>query len=183
MNWAHAPNPATLSLDYNSAMAALLDFTKLKSGDVVASLGGVSDLLGLANGGSLLSQKLPLLDESLVQILNLANTVSGRVGGVSLGANSTVQQVGQAIASAFSLPSGSVSVTMSGHLLRITFDVAVSASGSQALQVDLDKLVADLPDGNQPRSSCKGYPSWRPGPAGASTIWPVRLCTLRRAWT
>ncbi|MCX5661043.1 MAG: hypothetical protein NTW19_15245, partial [Planctomycetota bacterium] len=153
VNWTNIANPATLGVAYNADAQPLLEFSKVGSADVAAAIQSFATFLGNQQTTGLYGQKLPGLNRTVGQLLDLGALTAqdgldfaGRPAGA-------VQFLAHGVADAFGLPDSSVAVTFSNHLLRVNITTAASDTASQPIALDLALLAALLPTGDPAKAA------------------------------
>jgi hypothetical protein len=97
VTWTDITNPATLSATPNADMQQLLDFRDLNFVDIVQALEATIEYLATLEQFSFLNQKLPLVNASVIELVDYADVFAERLEELRNDPASSLQFVEQAI--------------------------------------------------------------------------------------
>ena len=125
LDWADVTDPSALSLSFNSDMDRLLDYERLDYQSVLTALAEAADFLrDRLDRGNFLSEDLPLLGNSVTELLGFAEDFAGRVERASDESVTTLGSLERTIESAFNLSDDAVALTLADDLLELELDVS-----------------------------------------------------------
>ncbi len=130
LTWANLADPSSLDLSYNSAMDRLLELRDVSAGDIIQGLTQVGDYLSNLSVSGALAAKLPVLNESIGDIVGFAGQFQTWVGSFADDPGATVQTLLQQLDEAFDVPTGSPLISLGLDDAEIVASAAGTLSGT-----------------------------------------------------
>ncbi|MDB5319040.1 MAG: cya 2, partial [Phycisphaerales bacterium] len=146
VTWTDIRDPNTLSVNFNADTSRLLDFQNISfAGVLQAILQGVQYISSLEKF-SFLSQKLPLLNKSVADLVGAADQLLAKVNAAATASGAdTLQTLAAVLNTALGLPANSIQLTINGKAIKV--GLAFHAGGTQQIPInfDLASLAAGVP--------------------------------------
>ncbi|WP_406695604.1 hypothetical protein V5E97_31805 [Singulisphaera sp. Ch08] len=155
--WSDLSDPATLEVRPHD-LGNLTDLDGLSFQSVLSALRAAVTYLQDLQQFSFLKQKLPLVNQSISDLLDTADALAQKFDALAQNPAGALQELELAIEEAMGLVPDSplVSVTLDGKALKIDIKLEQILSQSNEFSLELTELVAALPAGHPARALLAG---------------------------
>ena len=139
--WPDCTDPSTLAVTYEGNINNLESLSSLSPSDIVNALNDASSYLSSLNSDSFLNAKLPILNQSLNQLLDNGDKFLAMLQQFQSDPGSTLDEITQMLQSALASAMGtSVTAGAGGNTISLSFDSSNPAAPALELQIDLDNV-------------------------------------------
>ncbi|MEX0741646.1 MAG: hypothetical protein WD079_02540, partial [Phycisphaeraceae bacterium] len=148
LHWGNLADLNTLELEYNAAMEDLLGYGELDFATIVGGLGELANFLSDQMADMpLLSTDLPLLQQSVADLFDLAGSFAQQVSDIADDPSVTLDQLADRLADALGINPQDVDLSLESDMLRFDLSLFETFATDIPLRLDLVEMFADsLPD-------------------------------------